>query len=208
MSKFFRKLILKKFGRIYDISTGFCSVRYCWSKTERTVYELIQAIHNETFDTVSFDFEENYDKLIKIFCHMSLFSVCLHFLRYRRSFEKIYGYCKLCSRVRENCSYDYHKFEKLIVTSDSDTDYLPITRYDRVDLDIFLNRPWHFEARDYDLINGKYVHFEYLYYARDLFAAFSAVLVRMYLNYTVDYFSELISQISLCDEAKIIRKIF
>ena len=51
------------------------------SKIERNVFELIQEIHNETFDTVNFDFEENNDKLIKRFGHMSLFSVCLHFFR-------------------------------------------------------------------------------------------------------------------------------
>ena len=88
MSKYFRKLVLKKFAKIYDISTGFYSVRYWTSKIERNVFELIQTIHTERFDTVSFDFEKNYDKLIKRFRHMSLFSVCLHFLRCRRSCEK------------------------------------------------------------------------------------------------------------------------
>ena len=128
VSKYFRKLVLKKFAKIYDISTGFCSVKYWTNKIERNVFELIQTIHNETFDTVSFDFEENYDKLIKRFCHMSLFSVCLHFLRCRRSCEKKYGYCKICSRVRENCFYDYNKFKNLIVTSD--TEYLHINSLD------------------------------------------------------------------------------
>ena len=88
MSKYFRKLVLKKLAKIYDISTGFCSVKYWTSKIERNVFELIQTIHNERFDTVCFDFEENYDKLIKRFRHMSLFSVCLHFSRCRRSCEK------------------------------------------------------------------------------------------------------------------------
>ena len=37
---------------------------------------------------------------------------------------------------------------------------------------------------------------------------FSAVLVRMYLNYPIEYFLELISQVSLSNEGKIIRKIF
>ena len=87
-SKYFRKLVLKKFGKIYDISTGFCSVKYWASKIERHVFELIQSIHNETLGIVSFNFEENYNKLIQKFCHMSLLSVCLHFLRCRRSCEK------------------------------------------------------------------------------------------------------------------------
>ena len=88
MSKYFRKLVLKKFAKIYDISTGFCSVKYWTSKIERNVFELTQAINNELFESKAFDFEENYDKLIKKFCHMSLFSVCLHLLRCRRSCKK------------------------------------------------------------------------------------------------------------------------
>ena len=56
---------------------------------------------------------------------MPLFSVCLHFLRYRRYCEKKYGYCKIFSRVREICFYEYNKFENLIVISD--TEYLHIT---------------------------------------------------------------------------------
>ena len=56
------------------LSTGFCSVKFWASKIERNILELIQEIHNEI---ESFDFEENYDKLIKRYHHMPLFSVCL-----------------------------------------------------------------------------------------------------------------------------------
>ena len=150
VSKYFRKLVLKKFVKIYDISTGFCSVKYWTSRIERNVFELNQAIHNETFDRASFDFEENYDKLIKRFCHMSLLSICLHFLRCRRSCEKKHGYCKVCSRVKENCFYDYKKFENLIVTRD--TKYLHITSSDRVDLDVFVKSPSYFEYPEYFIL--------------------------------------------------------
>ena len=150
MSEYFRKLVLKKFPKIYDISTGFCSVKYWTSKVERNVLELIQAIYNKTFDTVSFNFEENYDKLIKRFHHISLFSVSLHFLRCRRSCEKKYGYWKVSLRVRENGFYDYNKFKNLIVT-----EYLNMTSSDRADLDVFVNSPSYFEYPGYDLINGK-----------------------------------------------------
>ena len=88
------------------MSTGFCSVKYWTNKIEKNVFDLIQAIHDE----IIFDFEENYEQLIKKFRHMSLFSVCLHFLRCRRSCEKKLGYFKVCSRVRENCFYDHNKF--------------------------------------------------------------------------------------------------
>ena len=90
----------------------------------------------------------------------------------------------------------------------SDNEYLHITSSDRVDLDVFVNSPSYFEYPDYDLINGKCCYLQYFSYARDLFAAFSAILVRMYLNYTKEYFSELISQVSFSDEGKIIQKMF
>ena len=90
----------------------------------------------------------------------------------------------------------------------SDTEYLHIISSDRVDLDVFVNSRSYFEYSDYDLINGKCCYLEYFSYAQDLFAAVSANLVRMYLNYTIEYFSELISQVSLSDKGKIIRKIF
>ena len=64
VSKYFTKLVLKTFAKCYDLSTGFCSVKYRTNKIERNVFELIQAIHNEMFEIKSFDFEENYDKLI------------------------------------------------------------------------------------------------------------------------------------------------
>ena len=50
--------------------------------------------------------------------------------------------------------------------------------------------------------------FEVFSFARDFFAAFCSVLVRMYLNHRVEYFSHLMSQVSLTDEKKIIQKSF
>ena len=74
MSKCFRKLVLKNFAKYYDLSTGFCSVKYWTHEIEKNVFRLVEAIHSELFDSCAFDFEENYDKLIKEFLHLSLFS--------------------------------------------------------------------------------------------------------------------------------------
>ena len=78
MSKYFRKLVLKKFHKHYDISTGFCAIKYWTNKIEENVFGLTQSIHNIH---EAFDFEEYYDKLIEKCHHMSLFSVCFYFLR-------------------------------------------------------------------------------------------------------------------------------
>ena len=89
VSQYFRTLVLKKIYKHYDISTGFCAIKYWTNRIEENVFGLTQSFHNIH---EAFDFEEIYDKLIKKFRHMSLFSVCLHFLRCRRSCEKKSGY--------------------------------------------------------------------------------------------------------------------
>ena len=136
MSKYFGTLVLKKFYKYYDINTGFCAIKYSTNRIEENAFGLTHSIHNIHED---FDIEEIYDKLIKTCCYMSLFSVCLPFLRRRRSCEKKSGCCKMCSRVRENTFYDYNAFLSLKVSRMDD--YLDISSSERVDLDVFLNRP-------------------------------------------------------------------
>ena len=131
---------------------------------------------------------------------MSLFSVCLHFLRCRKSCEKKPGFCKVCSRVRENTFYEHNAFLNLIVDSTTD-DYLNICSSKRIDLDVFLNKPAYFPYCNCESI-GKCSDFEVFSFARDLFAAFCSVLVRMYLNHTTEYFLDLMSQFSLTYDKK------
>ena len=119
---YLRKLVLKKYHKHYDISTWFCAIKYWANKTKENVFGLTQSTHNIY---VTFDLEEYYDKLLEKFCHMSLFSVCLHFLKCQRFFEKKSGYCKMWSRVRENAFYDYNAFLSLKVSHMDD--YLDIS---------------------------------------------------------------------------------
>ena len=139
---------------------------------------------------------------------MSLFSVCLDCLRCRRSCEKKPNYCKSCSRVCDNDYYDVDKFSDVHLTSFPSN--LDISSTDRADFDLFLCKRGsaccslcHPNSSD-----KKCTNFEIFNYARDLFAAFCGVLVRMYLNYTMNYLSGFISNISLSDESKIFRKNF
>ena len=127
----------------------------------------------------------------------------MHFLKSRRSCEKQAVYCKVSSRVRENTFYEYNAFLKLKYDVD---DYLNIADSERIDLDVFLSKPAYFGYCAYDAISRSCSDFEVFSLARDLFAAFCAVLVIMYLNYTTEYFSDL--QISLSVKKKIIQIIF
>ena len=174
---------------------------------QKNLFNLIQDIHNdtffnETFYTYNFDFEQNYEKLLKKFRHMSLFSVCLHFLRCRRSCDRKINCCKICSRVHDNDFYDIDKFSN--VTLLSYPSFLDILSEERVDFDVFLCKSTSAccSLCNRDSLGKKCANFEVFNFARDLFAAFCSVLVRMYLNYTLQYFLEFISNISLSDEKK------
>ena len=46
VSKYFRKLVLKRFSRIFEISTGFYSVQNWKYVIQKNVFNLIQDIHN------------------------------------------------------------------------------------------------------------------------------------------------------------------
>ena len=122
VSKYFRELVLKSFSKVYDISSGFCSVQNWTNAIQKNLFNSIQDIHNDTFFnemfyTYNFDFEQNYEKLLKKFRHMSLFSVCLHFLRCRRSCDRKINCCKIYSRVCDNDIYDIDKFSNVTLLS-------------------------------------------------------------------------------------------
>ena len=135
---------------------------------------------------------------------MSLFLICLHFLRCTRSCDKKSNYCKVCSRVCENFFFKCNAFPSLSVYSVET--YLNCSSSDCLDLDVFL-----LNADDtlvgYTKDSEKCCYFQNFEFARDLFAAFCSVLIRMYLNYTVECFSDFLSRVSLSDEQKIIQKI-
>ena len=60
MPEYFRKLVLKKFFKHYNVSTGFCSVKYWTNKIEKNVFDLIQAIHDEMIFAFSAVFVRMY----------------------------------------------------------------------------------------------------------------------------------------------------
>ena len=134
VSKHFRRLVLKIFSQIYEISTGFFSVTYRTKVIQENIFNLIQEIYKELWDTFPFDFEQNYELLIKKYHDMPLFSVSLHFVRCRRSCEKQPAYCRFCARIRENNYYEYNAFLSWKLRNN---ECLNIGSSERVDFDVF-----------------------------------------------------------------------
>ena len=191
-----------------NLITDFCSVKYWKTRIEKNTFDLLTRIHTEL---EFFDFEENYARLIKKLRHLSLFPVCLHFLICRRSCERKDGYCQQCSRVRENYYFDTKKFQDLVACSGNycETEHLFLDGK-LMDLDVFLDRSVYFNYPNYPLSKekAKCQYFLVLNHAQDLLAYFCSVLVRMFLNYAMEHFSELISVVSISDEKFIIEEIF
>ena len=111
----------------------------------------------------------------------------------------------MCSRVRENTFYDYNAFLRLKVSRMDD--YLDISSSERVDLDVFLNRPAYFPYCFCESPRSCTDH-QVISFAQYLFAAFCSVLVRMYLNITIYHFSAIMFDLSLADEKKVVKQIF
>ena len=102
VSKMIRQIILRVFHKTLNISEGFSSAG-CWFQLiKMNCLCLIEDINANFFeDRFIFDSDEYYSKMLKEFTQsMSLFSICLHFLRCTRSCDIKSYYCCLCSRVR------------------------------------------------------------------------------------------------------------
>ena len=164
---------------------------------------MIDNIFNDLIDC-EFDPEGYYQILLKEFRHLSLFSACLRFLRYQRSCEKNYGgYCRLCSRVRDNNFFEANAFLSVKV-SDMDG-YLGTSHSETVDFDVFVSQPGYFPDAFCESHCRCNQH-EVFSYTHDLLAASCSVLIRMYLNIAMKVLSTLISNISLADEKKLLQR--
>ena len=194
VSKFYRNVILKVFNRVYFISTGFCLTLQCFLFLKKSCLALVDKIHCSNWNLDLFD----YEKLLKTeFRQMSLFSICLHFLRCMRSCDKQKGYCQLCSRVHENIFMERNAFQSLCLTSYGT--YLGLENHNHVGLDVFLSQevPCTFNS-------NKCCNFKYFKYPHELFACFSSILITMFLNCVLKCFNNLLLSLSLHDEKRFV----
>ena len=200
VSKIYKQTILKKFLQIFNISTGFCSAdqwnlliqKFCFYLIEDL---LCQQYFDQNFFNYHFDFDENYSGLLKEFRHLSLFSVCLHFLRCITSCDikmNIPFHCKLCSRVFDHNFAPCNSYGNLLITFSSSV--LDLSHDHRIDLDVFLSNAY-IILKNYTKNNGECLFFQSFEYAEDVFCAFSSILIRVYLNITLPFFSWILTNI-------------
>ena len=114
--------------------------------------------------------------MCKTFCHLSLFSVCLHLLTCKRSCEKkINSYCRRCSRIRD--FFDMDKFQDIVICSKpTHKDDFLFLNGKMIDHDVYLNRPVYFYYPNHPLKNNPCRYMEVLSHAQDFFAYFCSML--------------------------------
>ena len=167
VSKIYRQIILNFFSQIHNISTGFCSADQWNLQIQKFCFYLIedlfcQQYFDENFFNYYFDFDENHFSLLKEFRHLSLFSVCLQFLRCIKYCENMWNipfHCKLCSRVSDHTYMPCNSYSNLLITFGSSV--LDLTANHRIDLDVFLSNA-DINLRSYTKDNGKCFFFNCL----------------------------------------------
>ena len=76
-----------KYSKFWKLSTGFCAFGFWTRKLCDNTFNYLSNLYIEL--EMFFDFEVWVIKMIKTMRQLSLFSVCMHLLRYFRSCDKM-----------------------------------------------------------------------------------------------------------------------
>ena len=160
----------------------------------------MQKIYNNDDFTYVFDFQKACPEVEVTLHHLSLFSVCLHFLTWLRNCDKVVNYCFYCSRVRSHIYDDLIHFHDVVVSTQDKVymDHYMNTQDKVCDFDVFLEKPIYMNYPNCPFNERTCDYHDELHHAQDLFVPFTSVLIRMYINYVSKYFSKF--QFTLRDE--------
>ena len=152
----------------------------------------MQKIDNDYDFNYVFDFEKVCSEVEVTLHHLSLFSVCFHFLTCLRSCDKVTNYCFFCSRVRDHSYGDRSYYHDVVVANQVrayQDDYM-FLQDKLADFDVFLERPIYMNFPNFPLNDSKCDFYTELRHAQDLFVPFVNVLARLYINYVSKYFCQ------------------
>ena len=200
-SRSLRFFVLVKFKSYRKLSNGFCSFDQWDEKLTQNFFDLLNKLYLD-LDNCVFDFEYYTLKLRKVKRHLSLFFICIHYMRCIKSCDKLRKskYNFYCSRVRMsdfaypsnfyNIDMDPHNYSENIRN---------LMEYSTVDLDIQQDPMPSF---DNALKRSSTLCEQFEVYTRPghICVSFLSVLVRMYINYVMEALSDL--DVTLKDEEK------
>ena len=156
----------------------------------------MQKIYNNVDFTYVFDFEKICPEVEVTLRHLSLFSVCLHFLTYLRSCDKIANHSFYCSHVRSHVYGDWSYFYDVVVATQDKVckDHYMYIQDKICNFDVFLERQIYMNYLNYLFNQRTCDYHNELCHAQDLFVPFDKNIY----HYVSKYFSKF--QFTLCDE--------
>ena len=152
----------------------------------------MQKNYNNYDFTYVFDFEKVCFEVEVTLRHLSLFSVCFHFLTCLRSCDKVTNYCFFCSRVRDHSYGDRSYYHDVVVANQVrayQDDYM-FLQDKLTDFDVFLEKPIYMNYPNFPLNHAKCNYYTELRHAQDSLVPFDNVLARLYINYVSEYFCQ------------------
>ena len=207
VSKYFRKIIILKFEKYFDLSTGFCSV-FEWDLILfSNLINMLQRMNAKV--EKEFDIDNIGNKISNtILKNLSLFSVCLHHFRCVRSCDKESVYCFYCSRVRcLNFALTDRVLSVVLENIEDKEDYEYLYLDDKeIDFDVFLLGPPYFNYPNYPLQHEKCDYFEVFSNAQEICISFVSIMLRLMINYYTEFFSKW--KLTLSYEEAVIKEIY
>ena len=187
-----------KFKSNWKLRSSFCSFDQWDEKLNRNFFNLLNKLYLD-LDNCVFDFEYYILKLRKVKRHLSLFSICIHYMRCARSCDKLpkSKYCFYYSRVRMtdfDISSNFYDID--VDPHDYSENFRNLMEYSTVDLDIQLD-PVPFSDNTLKRSSTLCEQFE-VYRPGHLCVSFSSILFRMYINFVMEALSDL--NVTLKDE--------
>ena len=192
-SRCLRFFVLIKFKSYWKLSRDFCSFDKWDEKLTQNYFYLLNKLHLD-LDNCVFDFEYYYIiKLRKVKRHLSLFSICIHYMRCTRSCDKLpkSKYCFYCSRLRmSNVDIPSNFYDIDMDPLDYSDNFQDLMGYSTVDLDIQAD-PMPFFDNTLKRSSTLCEQFEVYTRPGHLCISFLSILVHMYINFVMEALSDL-----------------
>ena len=203
---------MQKFRTYWKLSSGFYSFDQWDEKLTQNFLNLLNSLYLKLYECV-FDFEYYILKLRKVKHHLSLFSICTHYMRCVKGFDKLSKYCFYCSCVRMpdyGCPSNFHDID--VDPNDYSENFRNLLGNLSVDLDVQLDPVPYF---DNSLRRSSNLCEQFDVYKRPghLCVSFLSILVRMYINYVMEALSDfvilcILSYVILKDEEKLLGYVY
>ena len=190
-----------------EVEYGFCTFDQWDEKLTQNFFNLMNKLYLD-LDNCVFDFEYYYIFKLRKVKRLSLFSICIYYMRCTRSCDKLpkSKYCFYCSRVRmSNFDVPSNFYDIDMDPHDYSDNFRNLMAYSTIDLDVQVD-PMPFFDNTLNRSNTLCEQFEVYARPEHLCISFLSILVRVYVYFVMEALSDL--NVTLKDEEKLVGHVY